>query len=241
MTSHDQDDARARKVERIRKLLALARDGGASEHEAATALQMAQALMEAEGVTDVEIRAKEASEAFTSTGAKSRVPAWEDKLGGAIANIFACDAIHHWNGSWSFVGIDPLPEIATYAFDVLRRQCLQARKEYIANALKRVVVRTNKTRRADLFCEGWIQTAVSKAHRLPRAADHSQAVKAFKEIRYGSLDTLKAVDRNKDRNLRDYELRDLRRGRLAGDGADLRTGMGVQGEQKAMLTDGGRS
>lgn len=241
MISQDQDEVRARKIERIRKLLALARDGGASEHEAATALQMAQALMETEGVTDTELHAAQASEAFTATGAKSRVPSWEDRLGGAIANIFACDALHHRNGSWSFVGIDPLPEIATYAFDVLRRQCLQARKEYIATVLKRVVVRTNKIRRADLFCQGWIETAVSKAHRLPRAAEHSQAVKAFKEIRYGSLNTLKAVDRNKDRNLRDYEHRDLQRGRLAGDDAQLRTGMGVQGDRKAMLTDGGRS
>ena len=240
MTSHDQDDARARKIERIRKLLALARDGGASEHEAATALQMAQAQMEAEGITDSELHAAEASEAFTDAGAKSRVPEWESRLGWRIGNIFACDSIHH-HGNWSFVGIDPLPQIAAYAFDVLRRQCLQARQQYIATSLKRVTVKANKTRRADLFCQGWIETAVSKARRLPRAAEHDQAVKAFKEIRYGTLNSLVAMDRNKDRTLRDYEHRDLHRGRLAGDEAQLRTGMGVHGNRKAMLTDGGRS
>ncbi|MGE4278178.1 MAG: DUF2786 domain-containing protein [Magnetospirillum sp.] len=233
-------DDRTRKIERIRKLLALARNKGASDHEAATALQMAQAQMEAEGITDTEIHATEATEAFTDGGARSRVPEWESRLGWNIANIFACDSIHHHSGTWSFVGIDPLPQIASYAFDVLRRQCLAARKEYIATSLKRVTVKANKTRRADLFCEGWIETAVSKARRLPRAAEHDQAVKAFKKIRYGSLDSLVPVDRNKDRTLRDYEWRDLHRGRQAGDDAELRTGMGVQDGRKAMLTNGGR-
>lgn len=235
------DDARSRKIDRIRKLLALARNKGASDHEAATALQMAQAQMEAEDISTTEIHAAEAAEAFTDSGARARVPEWESRLGWSIANIFACDSIHHRDGRWSFVGIDPLPQIASYAFDVLRRQCLAARKDYIATSLKRVTVKANKTRRADLFCEGWIQTAVSKARRLPRAAEHDQAVKAFKQIRYGTMNNLTPMDRNKDRNLRDYEIRDLHRGRLAGDDAELRTGMGVQDGRKAMLTDGGRS
>ncbi|MBC7908404.1 MAG: DUF2786 domain-containing protein [Rhodospirillaceae bacterium] len=239
--SREQDEARARKIERVRKMLALANNSGATEHEAATALQMAQALMAEEDISDIEVLATEASEAFTDGGAKARVPAWEDALGRAIASIFACDAIHHHRGAWSFVGIDPLPEIATYAFDVLRRQCLQARKDYIAKQLKRVTVKANKTRRADLFCQGWVDTAKSKARRLPRATEHDQAVMAFKEVRYGTLATLKAVDRNKDRSLRDYEHRDRDRGRLAGHDAQLRAGMSVHGGQKAMLTRGGRS
>lgn len=236
MTSPDHTDERARKIERIRKLLALATNAGASEHEAATALQKAQAQMVAEGISDVEILAFEASEAFTKCGAGARVPVWESNLGAEIGAIFACDVIHHGGqNSWSFVGIDPLPEIATYAFDVLRRQCLQARKEYIARKLKRVTVRANKTKRADLFCQGWVETAASKARRMPRAKQHTDAIKAFKDIRYGTLATLDALDRNKGRNLRDYEYQDLQRGRLAGNDAELRTGMGVRGDIKPLL------
>jgi hypothetical protein len=231
-TRQADPDLRKKKIDRVRKLLALAK--GSSDHEAAAALDKAQQLMEAEGITEQEMQAQAATEAFSETGAAKRVPSWEDKLACAIGRAFACDAIHH-RGRWSFVGIDPLPEIAIYAFDVLRRQRLRAREVYVEKHLSRVTVRKNKVRRADLYCDGWIDTAVSKARRMARRPEDTGAVRAYKALTYPALIDLKAVDRNGDRTLRDYEMRDLHRGRLHGADAELRVGVGLQGQPAAMI------
>lgn len=45
---------------------------------------------------------------------------------------------------------------------------------------------------------------------------------------FRALTTLDPVDPNDGRRLRDHEVRDFHRGRLAGAEAELRTGMGVQ-------------
>jgi hypothetical protein len=47
------------------------------------------------------------------------------------------------------------PEVAQYAFLVLFRQLKRARSEYIKERLKRCKPAA-KTRRADLFCAGWV-------------------------------------------------------------------------------------
>ncbi|MDG3444592.1 DUF2786 domain-containing protein [Nitrospirillum amazonense] len=217
-------EPRARRVERIKKLLALSNSAGANEHEVATALQMAQRLMEADGITDSDLAAADASENFTQSGAPVKVPAWENKLAGAIMGAFGCDAIYH-GASWSFVGIDPAPEIAAYAFDVLRRQCLKARAAYVSKELKRVTVRANKIRRADLFCEGWIATAVAKARPVARTKQASAAIAALTSLTYGQLKSINTINRNDGRTLRDYELRDRQRGAKAGKEVDFHLGL----------------
>ena len=217
-------DQRRRRIDRIRKLLALGHAAGATEHEAATALEMAQRQMEAWDITEGEMRAQAASEAFTETGASVRVPAWEARLAVAVGCAFACDSIHH-GGRWSYVGIDPAPEIATYAFDVLRRQCLRARTDYVRTQLRRVVNRRNKTRRADLFTMGWIETAVSKARITVRRPKENAAVAAFKALSYPSLTDLAPFDRNAGRALREHEMRDRQHGRLTGIAADFHVGV----------------
>jgi hypothetical protein len=231
------DGDTARKVERVKKLLKLARHGASNEHEAATALRLAQELMAEEGITDSDVAASDATEASTETGAEVRVPAWESDLAVAIGRVFGCDPIHHsGRGNWSFVGVAPLPELAVYAFDVLRRQCLSDRKSYITSKLKRVTVRANKIKRADLFCQGWIETATVKARSFRRPAEHTNAIEAYKVQRYGKLDGLDPLDRNDGRTLRDYEVRDLMSGRAAGDDADLRVGVsGVNSPAAALL------
>jgi hypothetical protein len=228
---------RAKKIERVRKLLELARNHGANEHEAANALALAQAQMRTEGITDTEISASAAAEAFTQKGAMNRVPKWEDRLAGAIGRTFACDCIHHsGSGQWSFVGIDPLPDLASYAFDVLRRQCLEARRHYVADTLRRVASRASKVRRADLFTQGWVETAISKVQALYRPPAHTEAVLAYKAVTYPKLGSLTPFNRNEGRNLREHEVRDLLRGRSAGADADLRHGVGVQGRDQLKIT-----
>ncbi len=226
--SNHQSPERAKRIERVRKLLAVARDPGATEHEAATALEMARKLMEDYGVSDQECRARDACENETARGTRAnQPPQWEWHLAGLIAGAFACDPIFHTSGNWSYIGIDPLPEVASYAFDVLHRQLARARRAYIADALKRVTVRANKTRRADLFCEGWVSGVAQKVRRMARRAGDDEAVSAYTALTYPSLVDLAARDRNANRALRDYERHDWRSGHRNGQTAELNSGVGV--------------
>ena len=58
--------------------------------------------------------------------------------------------------SVEFVGIAPRPEIASYAYTVLRRRVGRERAEFLAG-LDRRLKRSTKTRRADLFAEAWVE------------------------------------------------------------------------------------
>ncbi|MGA1856946.1 DUF2786 domain-containing protein [Azospirillum sp. 11R-A] len=235
MSSHDTSE-RARRIERVRKLLAVARDPGATEHEAATALAMAQRLMEEGGISDQECRAHDACENQTERGTRANdPPKWENGLAGLIGRAFACDLIFHMSGRWSFIGIDPLPEVAAYAFDVLHRQLSRARRTYIAEKLKRVTVRANKVRRADLFCDGWVAGVAKTVNRMARRPEDGDAIKAYVALTYPSLTELSPRDRNASRNLRDYEHRDWQSGRHDGQSAELNTGVGVGGAAPARI------
>ena len=234
------DPDRKKRIDRIRKLIALAGGRGATDHEAALALEMAQRAMAEEGITETDLLAAEAAESYARSGAQQRVPKWESALATVIGQGFACDLVHHgYEVQWSFVGIDPLPELASYAFQVLFRQCQKARTAYIATELKRVKRRAVKTRRADQFCDGWVLTASKKIRSISRPARHSSAITAFKQQRYGQLVSLTTTDRNAGRNLRDHDWRDIDAGMRQGDDAELRNGVGLGAGPVGLIEDRG--
>ncbi|WP_347253483.1 DUF2786 domain-containing protein [Leminorella grimontii] len=57
-----------------------------------------------------------------------------------------------------FYGPAERPQIAAYTFDVLSRQMMAARREYIGTMRKNIKPET-KTARADTFCESWVHGA----------------------------------------------------------------------------------
>lgn len=61
-------------IDKIKKCLALSRS--ANEHEAEAALRQARKLMEAHGVTDLDIEAAEAQERRRKAGAKTKPSNW---------------------------------------------------------------------------------------------------------------------------------------------------------------------
>lgn len=145
---------------KIKKCLALAKS--ANENEAAIALRQAQSLMR-EYQIDPDLL--DIVEASCDSNVKKTPQAWEAALVAAIAKSMQCRLIFSSGNSffgtkanWTFIGADPAPEIASYAFDVLYRQVNRARKTFIETGLKRVTVKKNKVRRADLFCEGWVES-----------------------------------------------------------------------------------
>ncbi len=214
-----------RAVDKILKCLALSKS--ANEHEAAAALRQARALMEKFAVTDVDITAAQANEKLAKAGTMRRPVAWEVKVASDVADAFGCELIFlvrgHVSGkasAWSFVGCGMGPEIASYAFAVLLRQATAARRQYIATSLKRCGP-SSKTKRADLFCIGWVCTATSTLSALIPTEEQQQAMAAYKAIHHQALSTMKPVHRGKVRSGTD----DVGNGMRSGRGARLNHAM----------------
>lgn len=228
-------DTRKAILEKIKKCLALS--ASSNEHEAAAALRQARALMDKYGIDDQDVLAFEASEKHAKAGVKSNPPIWEHVMAYRVADAFGCRVIFSqgWtfdSAKWKFIGCGISPEIASYAFQVLHRQCKRARAEFISDNLKRCKLAT-KTRRADLFCQGWISAASGKLSALVNSERAEDAIDAFVSKNYPSLHTLKARDRNAERNLRDHEYNDIGAGYSSGKTAEINRG--VDGAEQAKL------
>lgn len=224
-------------IDKIKKCLALS--ASSNEHEAAAALRQAKKLMESHGISDLEMQAAEANEKRSRAGAVSSPAVWETVLAGKIADAFACRLVHSYNwakdcGEWVFVGTGAAPEVAEYAFKVLFRQAKSARAEHIKTRLKRCKPGT-KTRRADLYSQGWVRSVTALIDRFAGGETNPAAVDAYMEAKYPRLGNLKSRDRNSERNLRTHEQMDYYHGRNSGREAQLNRGMG--GTSTALLLE----
>lgn len=213
-------------LDKIKKCLALAIS--ANEHEAAAAMRQAQKLMEQHGVSDRDVLASQAGESGTKAGAAIKPAQWEANLAVSVGEAFGCRVLfsNRNGGIWVFIGFGAAHEVASYAFHVLNRQARKARTEYMATALKRVKRAPVKTARADLFCEGWVRTALGAVTAWTAAPEQEAAVEAFLGAKYPSLQKLKTADRSPKGGLRDHQLNDLARGTAAGRSAVLNRGIG---------------
>lgn len=212
-------------LDKIKKCLAMA--SSANEHEAAAALRQAQKLMEAHGVSDRDMLAAQAGESGTKAGAATKPATWEANLAVSVGEAFGCRVLfsQRCTGIWVFIGFGATHEVASYAFHVLNRQARKARVAYIATGLKRVRRPAVKTARADLFCEGWIRTALGTLTAWTVVPEQDEAVEAFLSVNYPSLQNLKTADRSPKGGLRDHQANDLARGAAAGRSAVLNRGV----------------
>ncbi|WEI18175.1 DUF2786 domain-containing protein [Acinetobacter proteolyticus] len=222
-------------IEKIKKCLALSKS--ANQHEAATALRQAQALMEKYNIDADDAELLGIQEAFIS-GSGSKTPTvFEAVLANSIAKIMDCKVLLNHDiqitaqlgfkkvHRWLFIGFDPAPEIASYAFDVLYRQLKKSRLNYISTQLSRVKVKTNKIKRADLFCEGWVLEATKQVSALKpnenKLNQIDEYIQSKRKIKDGE-----AKDRNKKTNTNaDRYQNDLYAGRQAGKEAQLNQAM----------------
>lgn len=154
-------------LNKIKKLLNLARNS-TNASEAANAMSQAQNLMRAHKLTAQDIDLMEIGEA-SSKGAPSNahaVPKYMVFLAEVICLAFGVRCFHTYKSGYfhtpkrivTFYGPNERPQIAAYAFDVLARQMVKARKEYTATMRKSIKAST-KIARADTFCEHWVQGA----------------------------------------------------------------------------------
>ena len=228
-------------LEKIRKCMALS--ASSNEHEAAAALRQARKLMEAHGITDADVLAAEAGEKAAKAGADKTPARWEANLAAGTGKVFGCKVIFRqasFSGpaAWTFVGTGANFEVAKYCFEVLVRQVRRARAEHITRALKRCKTAT-KTRRADLFCEGWVSAALGKVDSLALCNREQAALNAYLSTHYNQLAKLDARNRNAGKSqLSDRDYNDYAAGRRSGESAQLNRGVG--GEDEVARLAGGR-
>lgn len=153
---------------KIKKLLNLARRSSNS-HEAATALSQAQALMRKHKLSQNDVDLMDIT-SKASKGAPSHaqsIPRYMTFLGQLICRAMGVNCYYSFRRNYMnsqkqntviFYGPDERPEIAAYAFDVLSRQMVKARRTFIGSLRKNIKPAT-KTARADQFCEGWAEGA----------------------------------------------------------------------------------
>jgi len=219
MNSIDRDKI----IEKIKKCMALAKSS--NEHEAAAALRQAHKLMQLHGISDLDVEHADIQEESARAGAAHKPARWECGLATRVARAFDCAVFLQCArpvGHWVFVGATPSGEIARYAFEVLFRQAKQARAHYIKTALKRCT--TTRTRRADLFCEGWVMTATDVVDEFAGNEASLSRAKAYLEHKR-ELEKFQGHNRNAKRNLSERDYGDMEAGHHAGKNAQLNRGL----------------
>jgi hypothetical protein len=223
-------------LDKIKKCLALS--ASSNEHESQAALRQAKKLMEIHGINDQDVLASQAQEARARSAVKATPTIWESALARLVADAFGCEHLFiqgGWtSGSWAFVGCGAAPDVASYAFTVLLRQCKRSRDAYMSTTLRRCG-RTNKVARADLFCRGWVDQVRGTVSAFTHSAQQRQAIGAFIESKYGSsLGPLKPADRHKGKGLSATEFGDMCAGSRSGKSAQLHHGVAGSGAPLAL-------
>jgi hypothetical protein len=232
-------------IQKIKKCLALSKS--ANQHEAASALRHAQALMEKYNIEadDAELLGIVNAEILGSGSQKP--PVFESMLAQSIAKLMDCKVFLSYQMNrtsstskviavWHFTGFDPAPEIASYAFDVLYRQLKKARTTFINTTLKRVQIRANKVKRADMFCEGWVLEASEQARRIKPNTEKLKQIEAHIK-KTTELTTFKPKNRNEKTRDSSRSRNDYWSGRQAGKEAQINHGMNA-GQQVEKLGAG---
>jgi hypothetical protein len=187
-------------IAKIKKCLALAKSG--NTHEAAAALRQAQKLMTAHSVTDHDmtmIDVHEASVKAVSTAAN----VWELRLVALVADAFGCETYANLSGrflpsgnytrtrTYVFVGTDAAPTVASYAYEVLSRQCAKAR---LAHIRKQPIT---KTARGDEFAKGWVYGVRELVERFATGDRDRPLLLAYMQAKHPELTTGWARDTSK--------------------------------------------
>lgn len=221
-------------IAKIKKCLGLSKSS--NEHEAAAALRQAQKLMEQHQIDATDLH-DVSQVGVKSKAGSSKVSSWEARLMVLVSRAFGCElifappdriAVLNWqcfghakpHGQWMFIGCGSAPQVAQYAADVLLRQLQRARAQYIQSKLSRCGPK-NKTRRADLYCDGWTYAVRGKIECFAGTAEQRQAIEAFIAREHPKTATLNPRDRNQGHAISERAHGDLHAGFRSGSDAQL--------------------
>lgn len=221
---------------KIKKCMALC--ASANPGEAAAAMRQAQKLMELHGITEAEVALADVSEVRCRVSMQSG-PRWEARLANLVGEAFNCDVI------WSierkligyrpgrrtmvvFIGVGAAPEIASYAWSVLDRQCAGQRLAHIRQQPKSCKPIT-RTARGDAFADGWVSGVQDKL--LAFAGEKHQAlIDQYREVHFPNVVSKAAKSRAVGRNVKADSL-------VAGfeAGSNARLDHGISGRSQDLL------
>jgi hypothetical protein len=210
-------------ISKIKKCLALSKSS--NPHEAAIALGQAEKMMQLYNIEHEDIAAAELTEARAKSKSGENPPMWDVALFGAVQQAFGVSGVYlpqgYGRSEKAFIGHSVAVEIAKYAYEVLYRKMLRARKQYIAEELSRFST-YNKTRHADTYCLGWVHSATAALSKIQLSDEFKASAQRYMAKRFGDLVPTEVVNRNKLGG----RLTDLNRGFADGKEAELNHGVG---------------
>ncbi|MFE1574264.1 DUF2786 domain-containing protein [Comamonas odontotermitis] len=219
-------------LKKIKKCLALSRS--ANQAEAAAALRQAQKLMELFNVGEQDVSLLDVGEAEVRS-ASTAVNAWELRLVVLIAKAFGCEqfsrTIEYYSDAgnllrkryWVFVGMGAAHTVASYACEVLLRQCSRQRAAHIAKQPRNCKPIT-KTVRGDQFAIGWVAGVANTVEAFAQPAGDKALLRAYIAREHGELQ--KGDVRNSLNGRKVGGAGHLAAGFRAGQDAQLRHGIG---------------
>jgi len=225
---------------KLKKLFALSRSSNANE--AALALEMAQKLMMEHGIKRNQVDEFEIIKEDIKGNGGERPSRYESYLTSHTAAAFGCQAAYGWNKGpksesgyyldgffgWTFVGLEHRVQIVCFITEVLLRKLKKARSEYMKR-LTRVRSRTNKIKRADEFCFGWVYTVVQKLNKFTNTPNEQKAIDNYvANLKWG--DNLKPIDRM---SLKKSGINDYLNGRRVGASVEIQHG--IEGDSNGSL------
>jgi hypothetical protein len=212
-------------VEKIKKCLALSKSD--NENEAAAALEKALQLMERYGISEREVELSSVCTASQNVSTTKNPAAHLCFLATLVGKVFGVEYVFRpaytlrgYNNTVEFVGIGAAPEIAAYAYGVLRRQLVRGRRDYLAT-LKRLK-RSSKTRRADLWAQAWCGAVERKVRSLALPSMQQKLIETWMEEHYEIEKFRPKAAKNRGRG----DNRAIMEGFLAGSDVDIHPGVG---------------
>lgn len=259
MESTQQAESKLERVIRkIKRCLALSQS--ANEHEAATAMRQAQALMREHQLTETDVHLSDVGESESSHSRATRRPQWDRGLSSTVADVFGCESLQrtHWCPIKErrveravFVGVAPANEIALYAYESLLAKVTQGRKDYIA-AVRAGIHRSDYTPETagDHFAMGWVGQVYRKMlqlvpkgetdEQLPQHSSGTElmAVQARSSTLIAEYLESKKVGKARKTPKMELDLTAQIAGMLAGQKVELHAGLASGGEGQPLLSGG---
>ncbi|HIE4342231.1 DUF2786 domain-containing protein [Stenotrophomonas maltophilia] len=230
-------------LRKIQACLRLAASSNATE--AATALRQARALMDRYGLTESDAATSEIGDTEAATGFRGGdLPQSLIALAALVADGYRCRVIGNrqrgmtvkeeqliWQGRTTlrFFGAGADPQIAAYAFTVLRRQLQHDKTRHVARVRKVA----NRQRRGEEFALGWVAAIYRLFPRAELPKGRRQAIDAAVDLRCGKVEVSTGKQIKGGRSRAD----DYASGYDAGRQAQLNQGL-AEGQKKLERADG---
>lgn len=219
---------RADALSKVTKLMRMSKSANANE--AATALRMAQKLMEEHAIDAVDLDEDGLEPIVVQDGVAGRgrnFPVYRCGLANLLCKTFGLT--HYWHRDATshelrFVGPRSRAAVATYCYTVLLRQLERDRRKF----LSRVRKAKNRAARGDVFGAGWVDGAASKLQSFA-GTDDSDRINRFVSDNFGEFSTSKVAARKS----KAVSANDIYAGHHAGRSAQL--DRGVEGSSQAQL------